>query len=73
MAAYTDLGEKGHGIKIALWWEKWHIIGGKSWIDFSESSLACVNIVYKRKAHCFLEKYQVDKSKSRRLSFVSLV
>lgn len=22
MAAYTDLGEKGHGVKIALWWGK---------------------------------------------------
>lgn len=34
MAAYTDLGEKGHEVKTSSLWEKWHIIGGKPGIDF---------------------------------------
>lgn len=73
MAAYTDLGEKGHEGKRALLWKKRHIIGGKPWMDFSKSSLILVNLVYKSKVHCFLEKYPVEESKSRRVSFVSLV
>lgn len=28
MAAYTNLGEKGHEVKMMLW-GKWYIIGGK--------------------------------------------
>lgn len=60
LAASTDLGEKGHEVKPEKWW----IIGVKPGIDFSKPGLAFVNLVYTRKIHCWLEKYQVDKSKS---------
>lgn len=60
LAASTDLGEKGHEVKPEKWW----IIGAKPRIDFSKPGLALVNLVYTRKVHCLLEKYQVDKSKS---------
>lgn len=50
MAAYIDLGEKGHEVKTSSLWKKWHLIGGKPWIDFWKSGLALVNLVYKRKS-----------------------
>lgn len=69
LAASADLGEKGHEVKPEKWWN----IGAKPGIDFSKPGLALVNLVYTRKVHCLLEKYQIDKSKSWCLKFSSLV